>query len=79
MVPGGLVRQGHGLTTACSRLPPASARPSLPLPAAAEAQRWASSRKEGAMQKHILIGLIGDYDATEIGRASCRERVCQYV
>ena len=38
-------RDGQGMTaalrrtTACSRLPPASARTSLPLPAAAEAQR----------------------------------------
>jgi hypothetical protein len=39
-IPSGMLGRGpHTLSTGCSRLPPASARPSLPLPAAAEAQR----------------------------------------
>src|SRR3546814_9667070 len=28
---------------------------------------------------HILVGASGGLDSSKIGRASCRERVCQYV
>jgi len=27
----------------------------------------------------VVVGLSGGVDSSEIGRASCRERVCQYV
>src|SRR5262252_3698790 len=39
-------------TTACSRLPPASARASRPLPAAAEAQRSASMERRRSVSDH---------------------------
>ena len=49
---------GHpSLTNACSRLPTAYTRSSLPLPAAAEARRWApKARGKEAMLIAVKLG-----------------------
>src|SRR5262245_14804726 len=50
------MRRGPCRTTVCSRLPPASARPSLPLPAAAEAQRSALyTSHQGAFNQVLIL------------------------
>src|SRR3546814_12589514 len=55
----------------------------LPLPAFADKTRATMSEPlisfEPATGDELWRGPVSDVDAEEIGRASCRERVCQYV
>src|SRR3546814_14823902 len=46
-----------------------------------EAMQLAGDRRDARLQRGLLAGLDQDADARhgQIGRASCRERECQYV
>src|SRR3546814_12649534 len=68
---------GHGRGPTARRRPPQRDRPSPPRGGDV---RRAAARRHGGGRRHPLPALLLlPSRPNEIGRASCRERVCQYV